>query len=91
MVNVDVNENSVETSQDLFANRLKRSRKRNVGSHRENCFVVDLKQKNRLFLNSWFEKKESFIFNLFKNVSQSEKDNNCLWQDNAIKVVISIV
>jgi hypothetical protein len=45
VVNVDVNKNSVKTSQDFFANRLKRSRERNVGCHWENVFVVDLKVK----------------------------------------------
>ncbi len=42
VVNVDMNKNSVKTSQDFFADRLKRSRERDVGGHGKNVFVVDL-------------------------------------------------
>ena len=46
MMNVDVYENPVEAGQDLLADRLERSRKGNVGRHRKDRFVVDLKNKN---------------------------------------------
>jgi hypothetical protein len=47
VVNVDVYKNSVETSQDFFANRLKCARERDIGCHWENGLVVDLKIKQK--------------------------------------------
>ena len=45
-----MDKNSVETSQDFFADRLKRSRKWDVGGDGENVFVVDLKVKLLILL-----------------------------------------
>ena len=47
VVNVDVDKNAVKTSQDFFANGLKRSRERDVGGHGENVLVVDLQVKTK--------------------------------------------
>ena len=55
VVNVDVNEDSVEARQDLFANRLKSSRKWHVSCHGENVFVVDLKEVHNILVGgNWY-------------------------------------
>jgi hypothetical protein len=43
VVDVDVYEDPVEARQDLLADRLERSRKRDVRRHREDGLVVDLR------------------------------------------------
>ena len=50
MVYVDMNKDPVETSENLFANWLKSSRKWNVSCHRENVLIVDLKSNSELIM-----------------------------------------
>ena len=70
MVNVDMDKDSVETSENLFANWLKSSREWNVRCHRENVLIVDLKS------NSEFKGLKIFIRYMFTLINSKERTSN---------------